>query len=60
MKGYITARETAERLGYNYEHFTRLLKSGKVEGAVYWHGYAIPDNLTREHVTTRKAGRPKS
>jgi hypothetical protein len=60
MRGYISAREAAEKLGYEYTHFTRLLKADKVEGAVYWHGYAIPEDISREEVSTRKAGRPKS
>jgi hypothetical protein len=51
MRGYITAKEAAKKLGYEYTHFSRLLKEGNVEGAVYWHGYAIPDDIQRGDVT---------
>lgn len=58
MQGYISAKEAAERLGYEYTHFTRLLKAGKVPGAVYWHGYAIPEDVSRENVQSANVGRP--
>lgn len=60
MNGYITAREAAKRLGYDYTHFTRLLKQGKVEGAVYWQGYAIPESIGKESIHTQRVGRPRS
>lgn len=53
MKGYITTEEAAKKLGYEYSYFTRLLKEGRVPGAVYWHGYAIPKNVTREKLKPR-------
>lgn len=59
MKGYITAREAAQKLGYEYTHFARLLKAGKVPGVVYWHGYVIPSDIKREDVSTGRVGRPR-
>lgn len=59
MEGYISAKDAAEKLGYEYTHFTRLLKAGKVPGAVYWHGYAIPHSLERKDIETGRVGRPR-
>lgn len=50
IKGYITAKEAAEKLGYEYTHMARLLKAGNVPGAVYWNGYAVPEDVRREDV----------
>lgn len=59
MKDYMTAKEAADKLGYEYTHFTRLLKQGKVRGAFRWEGYAVPKNVSREDIEVGHAGRPK-
>lgn len=64
MKGYIaenylTTEEAAEKLGYSYEHFLRLLQDGKVVGAERWDGYAIPKDVTTFDVKVGGPGRPK-
>lgn len=50
MKEYLTAHEAAEKLGYEYTYFTRLLKAGRIPGAVYWHGYAVPATLKKDDI----------
>ncbi len=45
MRGYITTREAAERFGFEYTYFTRLLTEGRVLGAEKWQGvWLIPED----------------
>lgn len=50
VKDFLTAEQAAEKLGYEYSYFRRLLKQGRVPGAIYWHGYAIPKDVGRGDV----------
>jgi hypothetical protein len=61
MQGYITAEEAAEQLGYDYTYFLKLLREGKVEGAEYWCGYAVPKSVSASEnvVTSREYKRAK-
>lgn len=45
MRGYITTREAAEKFGFDYTHFTRVLIEGRVLGAEKWQGvWLIPED----------------
>jgi hypothetical protein len=49
MRGYITAEEAAEKLGFEYTYFTRLLNDGRVTGAEKWQGvWLIPEDAKVE------------
>lgn len=59
MEGYTTAREAAERLGYEYSWFTRKLSAGEVPNAFRWQRtWVVPEDVTREQVE-KPLGRPK-
>ena len=55
---YMIGKEAAEKLGYEYTNFTRMLKAGRVPGAKKQYGmWWVPTNVTREDVE-RPVGRP--
>ena len=59
MEGYETAREAAERLGFEYSYFTRKLNRGEIPGAQkFQQVWIVPTDATREQVE-RPIGRPK-
>lgn len=57
---YETAREAAERLGYDYSYFTRLLKAGRVPGAVKWSGWMVPKDVEASEVRVQPGPKRES
>lgn len=51
LPGWLTARQAADRIGYEYKWFIGLLNQGKIKRARRWQRvWVIPDDLTEEEV----------
>lgn len=59
VKGYLTTKEAAERLGLSDTRVVQMISRGQITGAEKFSGYIIPvKEVERLEKLDRKPGRP--